>query len=393
MQLQKIKFSRFKGSADEWSIEGRPIDDRFGQWLELNNMNLITGRNASGKSRTISAIRHIADLFSGDVDLSRLHALGYGTAEYHLIFIDKENNQIEYFLNFENGEIIQEQLTENREEKLNRTKGKLWYAEIKNYLDFEVDKDILAISKRDKKQHPFFEKLYLWGDRLNFYRFGGQLGKNALLKDINAVTLNDEKVDLKNGDEVTGIFVKAKKQFPESFVEAIINDMNSISYHLNSVDVIPLKNFPITAYGLAAYELDLNHETDQQEMSQGMFRALSLLIQLNYAILTREPSCILIDDIGEGLDFERSQHLIELILDKFKDSSVQVIMTTNDRVVMNKVPLEYWQAIERVPNKSLFYNYQNARDIFDDYRYSGLSNFDFLKTGFYITGFEREEEE
>ncbi|MBD2177137.1 ATP-binding protein [Pseudanabaena sp. FACHB-1998] len=393
MQLKQIKFSRFKGSASEWSVEGRPINGQFGQWLELNNVNLITGRNASGKSRTIFAIRHIADLFSGDVDLSRLHALGYGTAEYQLTFNSDENNLIEYFLNFENGEIIQEQLIENREEKLNRTKGKLWYEGLGDYLDFEVDRDVLAISKRDKKQHPFFEKLHSWGDRLNFYRFGGQLGKNALLKDINAVTLSNEKVDLKDGDEVTGIFVKAKKQFPESFVAAIIKDMNYIAYHLNSVDVIPLKNFPVTAYGLAAYEMDLNHQTDQQEMSQGMFRALSLLIQLNYAILTREPSCILIDDIGEGLDFERSQYLIELILDKFKNSSVQVIMTTNDRVVMNKIPLEYWQAIERVPNKSLFYNYQNARDIFDDYRHSGLSNFDFLKTGFYITGFEGEEEE
>ncbi len=390
MQLKQIKFSRFKGSTSEWSVEGRPINGHFGQWLELNNINLITGRNASGKSRTIDAIRHIADLLSGDVDLSRLHTLGYGTAEYQLIF-SGDDNQIEYFLDFEEGEIIQEKIIENGEEKLNRTKGQLWYEGVGNYLEFEIDKDILAIAKRDKKQHPFLEKLYFWGDRLNFYRFGGQLGKNTLLKDINAVTLSNEKLDLKDGNEVTGIFVKAKDQFPESFVEAVIHDMNSISYHLNSIDVIPLKNFPVTAYGLAAYELDLNHHTDQQEMSQGMFRALSLLIQLNYAILTREPSCILIDDIGEGLDFERSQCLIELILDKFKDSSVQVIMTTNDRVVMNKIPLKYWQAIERVPNKSLFHNYKNAKDIFDDYQYSGLSNFDFLKTGFYITGFEREE--
>lgn len=390
MQLEKIKFSRFKGQESEWSIEGRPKNGEFGQWLELNQMNLITGKNASGKSRTIEVIRHIADLFSGYVELDRLNLLGYGTAEYQLFFRDGDG-KIEYFLTFENAEIIQEKIIENDCEKLNRTEGRLWYEGIDDYLDFEVDKDRLAISKRDKKQHSFFEKLYTWGDRLTYFKFGGELGKNALLKDINAVSLSDEKVDLRDGDEVTEIFVKGEHEFGQSFVHEIIDDMNSISYHLGSVEVRPIKNFPISAYGLVAHELDLDHLTDQREMSQGMFRALSLLVQLNYAILKQEPSCILIDDIGEGLDFERSQSLIELILRKYKESKVQVIMTTNDRPVMNKVPLEYWQAIERVPKKSLFYNYKNSREIFEDYKYSGLSNFDFLATGFYVSGFEEEE--
>ena len=66
-------------------------------------------------------------------------------------------------------------------------------------------------------------------------------------------------------------------------------------------------------------------------------------------------------------------------------------MTTNDRPVMNNIALEYWQAIERVSKKSLFYNYKNAKDIFDEYKYSGLSNFDFLATGFYSTGFDTED--
>ena len=390
MQLNKMKFSRFKGKSNEWSIEGRPNNDKLNQWLDLNKMNLITGKNASGKSRTIEAIRHIADLFSGDVELSRLHLLGYGTAEYELIFSDT-HSQIEYFLSFEDGNIIEEKIIENEEERLNRSQGRLYYEGVPGYLDFEIDQDILAVSKRDKKQHSFFEKLYTWGERLNFYRFGGNLGKDALLRDINSVILTDEKVDLKDGDEVAEIFVKAKHQFPQVFVNEIINDMQSISYHLSSVDVTQLKNFPFSAYGLAAKESDLNDLTDQREMSQGMFRVLSLLIQINYSILKKEPSCILIDDIGEGLDFERSQKLIKLLFDKFEDSQIQVIMTTNDRPVMNNIALEYWQAIERVSKKSLFYNYKNAKDIFDEYKYSGLSNFDFLATGFYSTGFDTED--
>ena len=126
MQLNKMKFSRFKGKSNEWSIEGRPNNDKLNQWLDLNKMNLITGKNASGKSRTIEAIRHIADLFSGDVELSRLHLLGYGTAEYELIFSDT-HSQIEYFLSFEDGNIIEEKIIENEEERLNRSQGRLYY--------------------------------------------------------------------------------------------------------------------------------------------------------------------------------------------------------------------------------------------------------------------------
>ena len=120
-----------------------------------------------------------------------------------------------------------------------------------------------------------------------------------------------------------------------------------------------------------------------------MFRALSLLVQLNFSLLSKTPSCILIDDIGEGLDYERSKSLIDLIIEKVKDSPIhQIIMTTNNKYVMNNVPLEYWSAISRIPKKSVFYNYQNSKEIFDDFEYTGLSNSDFLSENFYFNEFE-----
>ena len=65
----------------------------------------------------------------------------------------------------------------------------------------------------------------------------------------------------------------------------------------------------------------------------GMFRALSIIVQVNYSVLADTPSCILIDDIGEGLDFERSCDLIDVLISKAKNSSVQLLMATNDRFV------------------------------------------------------------
>ena len=386
MNLKAIKFIRFKGEINEWSIEGKPIDSKYGQWLTLENINLIVGKNASGKSRTIDAIRKIADLVSSDVKLSQLNSFGYGTSEYSLKF-DKEGKEVEYHINFKDGKIIQEILTIENNERLNRAKGKLYYEEVIKDLDFQTDDDVLAVTKRDKKQHSFFEDLYSWGKNLNHYQFGQQLGQNALLKDPNAVK-DDEEVDLKDGDEVATIFVKGKRNFPTTFVQTIIKDMESISYKLKEIDASPIKFFPFAAFGINVQELDIDDITDQREMSQGMFRALSLLIQLNFSLLSKIPSCILIDDIGEGFDYERSKALIDLIIAKVKNSSVQVIMTTNDRYVMNKIPLEYWSVIQRVSKKSLFYNYRNSKTIFDDFKYTGLNNFDFLSTEFYVTGFE-----
>ena len=386
MNLKAIKFSRFKGEINEWSIEGKPINGIYDQWLTFEDINLIVGKNASGKSRTIDAIRQLADLVSGDAKLSQFNALGYGTAEYSLEF-DNEGKKIEFYIDFKEGKILQEILKIDNIEKLNRIDGKLYYEEVKTSLDFQTDDDVLAVTKRDKKQHAFFEDLYSWGKNLNHYRFGRQLGKDALLKDINAVK-DDDEVDLKDGNQVAAIFIKGKRTFPEVFVKTIIEDMESISYKLQEINASPIKFFPFAAFGINVQELDIDDVTDQREMSQGMFRALSLLIQLNFSLLSNISSCILIDDIGEGLDYERSKSLIDLIINKVKNSSVQVLMTTNDRFIMNKIPLQYWSVIQRVPKKSLFHNYRNSKDIFDDFKYTGLNNFDFLSSDFYITGFE-----
>lgn len=385
MLLKKLKFCRFKGEKGEWSIEGKPQNNEFGQWLTLEHINLIVGRNATGKSKTIDAIRQIADLLCGDAKPSDLV---YDTGIYDLEF-DDNGVLIEYHLDFKKAKVVQETLKVGGFEKLNRAEGRLYYDEAKNYLSFETDDNILALNRRDSKQQPFFENLYLWGKNLTHYRFGSKLGKSTLLRDINSIK-DEKEPDLKDGDDVTEIFLKGKRQFENVFVQMIIDDMKRVSYNINEVDAVSLKLFPVSAFGLGVNESDLDEFTDQREMSQGMFRVLSLLTQLNYSLLTKRATCILIDDIGEGLDFDRSKSLIELLIGKVKDSSLQLIMTTNDRFVMNKIPLQYWSVIQRIPKKSLFYNYNNSKDIFDEFKYTGLNNFDFLSTEFYLTGYEKQ---
>ena len=117
-------------------------------------------------------------------------------------------------------------------------------------------------------------------------------------------------------------------------------------------------------------------------MSQGMFRALSLIVSLNYAEHTAVPSCVLIDDIGEGLDFDRSCALIKLLMQKAEETSMQLILSTNDRFIMNSVPLEAWTVLRRVGQNTNVYNYDNSRARFDEFKFTGMNNFDFFAYDF-----------
>ncbi len=60
-------------------------------------------------------------------------------------------------------------------------------------------------------------------------------------------------------------------------------------------------------------EEKVNYRFDQYDVSQGMFRAFSLLTYTHYMRLKNTKSTLLIDDIGEGLDYERSKNLIKKI--------------------------------------------------------------------------------
>ncbi|RLC08052.1 MAG: ATP-binding protein [Deltaproteobacteria bacterium] len=380
MILKSLKYCRNKGDKNEWRIEGSPA---YGESeLTLNQINLVVGRNASGKTRTLDIIHQIADLLAGEVKPSDLI---YGTSAYELL-LENDSDEINYLVDFKNGKVIQEILRINATEKLNRAKGTLFYEEIGGNLSFKTDDDSLALSRRDSKQQPFFESLYVWGKNLTHYHFGGQLGQNIFLRDMNKVE-KETLADLKKEDRVNEVFIKGIHQFGDDFKNAVINDMKEIDYPTYRINVESAKYLPI-GFGLNIQEADLDDVTDQREMSQGMFRALSLLIQLNYSLLADIASCILIDDIGEGLDYERSKGLIDLIIGKVKDSPVQVIMASNDQFVMDKIPLEYWSVIQRIRNRSVFYNYTNAKQTFDDFLFTGLNNFDFFATEFFAHGFE-----
>jgi hypothetical protein len=133
---------------------------------------------------------------------------------------------------------------------------------------------------------------------------------------------------------------------------------------------------------LVVKEKSLSAPTEQFAISQGMFRALSVIINIQYAINEDIPSCVIIDDIGEGLDFDRSCRLIEIVRSSSIDSNIQLIMSTNDKFVMNNVPMSEWSVLVRNGGRISVRNEHNSKQLFDAFKYTGLNNFDFLALDF-----------
>jgi hypothetical protein len=373
MILKKIEYSEFEGKPNVWILGG----------VTLEKVNLLVGQNATGKTRTITVISCLANMLAGLQ--SQLLNSGNYIAEF------SDNNDIyQYFLKIEQHKVLSEKLILNGDIKVERNAdgtGELFAEAVGNgqMIKFKISgNQLIVFSKKDTIQHPYLEKLFEWANGVRLYAFGTPLGKDSgfAVNDISQLQVNP-----RDTDSVAALFAKGVKDFGEGFRDDITELMGKIGYNLNLINVAPNPNVGIIPTGLPlqmiyAIEKGRTAMIFQPEMSQGMFRALSLLIQIRYNIRKKSSTTILVDDIGEGLDFDRSSGIIKVIVDAAENSEIQFVMSTNDRFVMNGVPLKYWQVIKRKGGECVIYNYGNSKDIFDEFEFTGLSNFSFLSTDF-----------
>jgi len=380
MLLESIEYSQFEKTAQEWILENCTFD----------KINLIVGKNASGKSRTLNIIYGLANLLCG------YHQMTYTSGNYQVTF-DDGGSRINYTLRYKNRKIVKEKVDINSINRLIRGtkgKGKIFYNELNKKIQFQTPENALAsVARRDDIQHPFLQVLSDWGTYTTLYKFGTTLGQDRLVVfKTDKERAEKSELDLKDQNIVVAALKQGLSKYSEVFSNSVVKDMSRIGYDITEIglgkptDIVIGGNFPISGGVSALYvqESDLRCRTYQHNMSQGMFRALSLMIQITYSHLSGNPSCILIDDIGEGLDYERSSSLIKLLIERIKGINVQLIMTTNDRFVMNNVPIELWSIIHREGGVCRIFNYRNSPKLFDDFRHTGLNNFDFFSSNYYL---------
>lgn len=378
MLLKSITYKEYEKDPRQWIL------NKF----DLNQINLIVGKNASGKTRTMNVISGLARIIS-EPKLT----INNG---YYLACFENGIGKIEYEIRLKNGAVTKEKLTIDGEPYLDRSmhgKGKMKNVLVNKMLEFKIPSDELAITRRDSVQYPFLEKLFNWGEQLRHFRFNTKLGKDSLAI-INSA-LKPIDYNLKETDRLIELFRNGERELGQAFKQAIISDFNRVGYNITDVKTDELTSVRIETnladkvIGIVVQESDREGYTDQNAMSMGMYRALSIIIHFNYYQLKKKSGTVLIDDIGEGLDFERSTNLIQLLIEKAPLSNIQLIMSSNDRFVMNNTDLEYWHLINRNGSIVNLLNHINSAKIFDEFSFTGLSNFDFFSSDFFKEGFEK----
>jgi energy-coupling factor transporter ATP-binding protein EcfA2 len=374
MRLKSVSYSEFIGEPKEWSIYD----------FTLEPINLVVGKNATGKTRALNVLSGLGNLLSGRQKPGELTSGSYDVTFEH------NDHILKYILQISDHKVICETFADGEEPLLTRGeggKGYIRHEKENTDLEFQTpETDAAVVARRDAIQHAFLQPLSDWGLGIRHYSFGDTMGRNT----IGLLVNGSPQPDPTNPNQVIGLFLKGTKQYPDVFKESVIKAMNDIGYDIEDIDATTPQNIqiqsssiiPVTPVALIVKERSLSSPTQQAEMSQGMFRALSVIIHLQYAIYGDNPSCILIDDIGEGLDFDRSCRLIHIIRQCAMDSKIQLVMSTNDRFVMNNVPLEEWSLLSRQGGNVMVHNYKNSRSAFDNFKFTGLNNFDFLAMDF-----------
>ncbi|SRR6266481_759406 len=374
MSLVKFSYKEYEDEPRCWEIS----DATF------SNINLIAGKNSSGKSRLLSVISSLGRLLTGQ----------YVPTEpcKFLALIQLNEHQFSYEIAFKDGGVIDERLDVDGVNKLFRKEdglGKIWYEKQGSFLDFKLPINALAaVNRRDEIQHPFLIELHQWASSIVMYAFGSDFGRSQLMDLSRADRILNGQTPQKINDtnDLVGIYTSSFIRFGDEFDKAVIADMNKLGYsltHVGSDNLQKFLNFPIAALGLFTTESELGFQNCQVHMSQGMFRALALTIHLNLCAISKEKKLMLVDDIGEGLDFERSVAIIGLLISKAQENNLQIIMTTNDRFVMNEVPLEYWSVLKRKVGIVKMFNIRNSEEQFKKFKYLGLNNFEFFASDFF----------
>jgi len=382
MRLTHLVYSEFDGLPSEWLLEGTSISP----------ICLVVGRNAAGKSRFLSVINAVARLLRGDI--TNLFQSGKFEVKF-----DQAGLLVEYSLKIVDSRVVSETLRKGDEVLLDRGDsgaGEIWAAELGRRMKFEAPQSSVAAQvRRDAVQHPFLQDLHDWASHVRYYRFGSALGKDRVhsaMDFFSAKPAPQKKEKLTDDDAVTQVYAKAYEEFAEPFDQAILRDLATLGYPCSDVgtEFIDPAQLNVSSGAplvhLFVQEHDLGGHTTQLTMSAGMFRVLAIVIHLNDCIFRKVPATLLIDDIGEGLDFARSQALISLLTDRAKSQGLQLIMTTNDRFVMNGVPLEYWSVISRKGARVKLINKVSSPAVFQEFEQLGLNNFDFFSSDFFVQG-------
>jgi AAA15 family ATPase/GTPase len=335
------------------------------QNLRFDSVNLIVGKNAVGKSRTLNTI----DLLN---NILKQSSFPNSNSSWKIIFENSKKELIVYqFTTNKNTQSIDyESIIINKELFLERKNNlaKIKSANTASWTTINPPKDKLVLHiRRDIIDYPYLEEIIAWAENSYGFKFGSITPDKKILGEENKhfwtlLTNNLTLPDMLNAINQT----------------TIIEDLNKISYFIEKINVLKRE----ISFEILIKEKNINNLIPYYHLSQGLFRTLYVLVYFEFLITQKQPVTIVIDDLCEGLDYERATKLGELLFEKCLNTNVQLIATSNDSFLMDVVDLKYWNVLQRKGKIVTAINNQNHADLFKKFKFTGLSNFDFFASDF-----------
>lgn len=341
--------------------------------IKFQPVNLLVGKNAVGKSKVIkslsNAVHYILQTADKNNDSSFVATFNFESS--------REN--FYYQFTYMNGKVSAETLLKESEEGglevlLKRdSEGVFLHGESINPPE---DKLVLHV-RRDTVQYPYFEKIVSWaehvcGHRFNEMEYAGDYGTYSSISKFDS-----------NLYEIV-------KSLPEDAMARIIQQANDLGYPLESI--VPYEygdKFKVVFFK----EQNIKDSLMYFQMSKGMFRTLYLLIYMEYLAYIKKPSMLLVDDLCEGLDYDRSTRLGRILFDFCLQHDIQLIASSNDSFLMDVVDLKYWNILRRTGSVVEGINHSTHPDLFDDFGFTGLSNFDLFSSDYIARHLTKKDDE
>ena len=334
----------------------------------LNLTNLLVGKNAAGKTRTINALKNVTRFM-------QMNSIVFGSTDgfkTKLTFVNPQDDnwRMEYSFEIDKSNVKAEKLKLNDKTLINRKDGKASF--MGEPINPPIKKLVVQI-RRDREAYPEIEALMGWTEGVvavscsNINPFTVILGNTSTI--VNPLPFST-LVDSLDTSMKRKVLEKAKQLGYE------IVDINTVQTG-SEIQLVSVK------------ERNVKHDIMDFQLSSGMIRVLYLLCFLEFLKRGKMASILLIDDLGEGLDYQRATLLGKEMFEVCENEGMQMIASSNDSFLMDVVEISRWQILRRKNSKLSALNQANSPELFNYFRMTGLSNFDLFSSDFIDTFLER----
>jgi len=353
-----MKLLAFRYKEKGWELD----------FTQFSEQILLVGQNASGKSKTIKSLAKVAAILSQLVSFSKTDSMDVvlvfqtatGGLFYQFVILDgnvvKERLSFTEFSDDDKPELV----IIDRDEHICTLHGES--------INPPANKLVVNV-RRDTQLYPYMEMLQSWAENVIGFSFNE----------------TDMYGDSRNGSWFYGYTQKLNDvvvdiEATSGAKEELLAKLADIGYNISDIRALDFD----TEKKVLVKEVGLSRPIFDVTMSKGMFRAIYLVAYILYFKRNKkgQPAMLLVDDLCEGLDYDRSTKLGRLCFEMCEEIGFQLMASSNDSFLMDVVDLKYWNILRRVGNKVEVVNASGEPELFDHFEMTGLSNFDLFSSDF-----------